>query len=54
VLLSGHHALIRRWRLKASLARTMKRRPDLFSRRALSKEEAQLVREVQQESEAQQ
>ena len=54
VLLSGHHALIRRWRLKASLARTMQRRPDLFSGRALSKEEAQLVREVQQEKEAQQ
>ena len=54
VLLWGHHALIRRWRLKASLARTMQRRPDLFSRRALSKEEAQLVREVQQENEAQQ
>ena len=54
VLLSGHHALIRRWRLKASLARTMQRRPDLFAGRALSKEEAQLVREVQQENEAQQ
>jgi tRNA (guanine37-N1)-methyltransferase len=54
VLLSGHHALIRRWRLKASLARTMQRRPDLFARRVLSKEEAQLVREVQQENEAQQ
>ena len=47
VLMSGHHAMIRRWRLKASLARTMQRRPDLFARRVLSKEEAALVAEVQ-------
>jgi tRNA (guanine37-N1)-methyltransferase len=53
VLLSGHHALIRRWRLKASLARTMQRRPDLFARRVLSKEEAALVAELRQAGEAQ-
>ncbi len=33
VLLSGHHAEIRRWRLKAALARTRARRPDLLTGR---------------------
>ena len=46
VLLSGNHALIRRWRLKASLERTMERRPDLLEGRALSKEESKLVVEI--------
>jgi tRNA (guanine37-N1)-methyltransferase len=46
VLLSGNHALIRRWRLKASLKRTMERRPDLLECRALSKEESKLVAEI--------
>ncbi|MBU1235902.1 MAG: tRNA (guanosine(37)-N1)-methyltransferase TrmD [Gammaproteobacteria bacterium] len=47
VLLSGHHENIRRWRLKMSLARTRKRRPDLLTYRALSAEEAQLLREIE-------
>lgn len=50
VLLSGNHERIRRWRLKESLARTLKRRPDLLQNRALSKEEAQLLAEVKAES----
>ena len=33
VLTSGNHALIRRWRLKESLRRTMERRPDLLEGR---------------------
>jgi len=49
VLLSGHHENIRRWRLKMSLARTRKRRPDLLTCRALSAEEAQLLREIEAE-----
>ena len=53
VLLSGHHENIRRWRLKMSLARTRKRRPELFAewlaQRALSAEEAQLLREIEAE-----
>ena len=36
VLLSGHHADIRRWRLKQSLGRTWERRPDLLVDRALT------------------
>ncbi|MDP1527412.1 MAG: tRNA (guanosine(37)-N1)-methyltransferase TrmD [Rhodocyclaceae bacterium] len=54
VLLSGHHENIRRWRLKQSLLRTRERRPELFAKwlahrsaRGLSKEETQLLREVE-------
>jgi len=43
VLLSGDHAAIRRWRLKQSLGRTWRRRPDLLERRALSDEERALL-----------
>ena len=32
VLLSGHHADVRRWRRKAALARTLDRRPELLRR----------------------
>jgi tRNA (guanine37-N1)-methyltransferase len=51
VLLSGHHAQIARWRLKASLARTLRRRPDLLERRAMSAEEQVLLAEFRAESE---
>jgi tRNA (guanine37-N1)-methyltransferase len=57
VLLSGHHENIRRWRLKQSLLRTRERRPELFAKwlaqkaaRGLSKEETQLLREIEAES----
>ena len=50
VLMSGHHELIRRWRLKQSLARTWQRRPDLFAERELTGEERVLLKEVQQEA----
>ena len=43
VLLSGHHAEIRRWRLGQSLRRTQERRPDLLAGRKLTKEEAALL-----------
>lgn len=46
VLLSGDHQRIRRWRLKESLARTRKRRPDLLAQRSLTAEETQLLTEV--------
>jgi tRNA (guanine37-N1)-methyltransferase len=48
-LLSGDHDRIRRWRLKASLARTRKRRPELLAQRALSAEETQLMKEIRLE-----
>ncbi|MDD5296822.1 MAG: tRNA (guanosine(37)-N1)-methyltransferase TrmD [Rhodocyclaceae bacterium] len=48
VLMSGHHEVIRRWRLKQSLARTRARRPDLLAQRSesLTAEEKQLLREL--------
>ena len=50
VLLSGHHAAIRRWRLKQGLGRTWQRRPELLVDRPLTKEEAVLLAEFQRES----
>jgi len=44
--MSGDHKRIRRWRLKQSLARTRKRRPDLLAHRSLSAEETQLLTEI--------
>jgi tRNA (guanine37-N1)-methyltransferase len=49
VLLSGHHELIRRWRLKQSLRRTMQRRPDLLAGRELTAEERTLLKELQRD-----
>jgi len=48
VLLSGHHAQIRRWRLSQSLGRTLLRRPELLASRVLSKEDAELLAEYQE------
>lgn len=45
VLLSGHHELIRQWRLKQSLGRTWQRRPDLVAGRDLTAEEKRLLEE---------
>jgi tRNA (guanine37-N1)-methyltransferase len=49
VLLSGNHAKIREWRLKQSLLLTRAKRPDLLAARPLTKEEARLLKEVEQE-----
>jgi len=49
VLLSGNHERIRRWRLKQALGRTWQRRPDLLETRELSREEAELLAEFQQD-----
>ena len=52
VLLSGNHKDIARWRLKQSLMRTMRRRPELVEQWAagvLSKDEAKVLREVKAE-----
>jgi len=49
VLLSGHHAEIEKWRLKQALGRTWLRRPDLLAQRQLTKQEARLLAEYQQE-----
>ena len=49
VLMSGHHAEIEKWRLKQALGRTWERRPDLLAKRQLTKQEARLLAEYQQE-----
>lgn len=49
VLLSGHHANIKKWRLKESLKRTMQKRPDLLINRVYTKEEKKLLKEIEDE-----
>ena len=49
VLLSGHHAEINRWRLKKSLEKTRRMRPDLLRRRRLSETEETILESIQQE-----
>jgi tRNA (guanine37-N1)-methyltransferase len=49
VLLSGHHAVIERWRLKQALGRTWLRRPELLVKRGMSKEEERLLAEFKHE-----
>jgi tRNA (guanine37-N1)-methyltransferase len=49
VLLSGHHAAIREWRLKQSLGRTWERRPELLEERGLTKKEQELLAEYRRE-----
>lgn len=43
VLVSGDHAAVRRWRLEASLRRTLDRRPDLLLGRVLPPEERRVL-----------
>jgi tRNA (guanine37-N1)-methyltransferase len=48
VLMSGNHALIKRWRLQQSLGRTWLRRPDLLALKmeeGLTAEELELLEE---------
>jgi tRNA (guanine37-N1)-methyltransferase len=46
VLLSGNHAEIRRWRKRASLTRTLARRPELLNDASLDEEEQEILREL--------
>jgi tRNA (guanine37-N1)-methyltransferase len=50
VLLSGHHAEIRRWRLKQALGRTWLRRPELLAARRLSQDEQALLEEFRRDT----
>ncbi len=52
VLLSGHHANIRVWQRKESLRRTRQRRPDLFARIELSKQDLKLLKEIEAEEQS--
>lgn len=47
VLVSGHHAEVRSWRLRESLRRTLERRPDLLAGRELSPQESRLLAELE-------
>jgi tRNA (guanine37-N1)-methyltransferase len=47
VLLSGHHAEIRRWRKRAALRRTAEQRPELLDRVELDAEERELLAELE-------
>lgn len=49
VLLSGHHAEIRRWRRREALRRTLERRPDLLAGSDLDDEQREMIREVRGE-----
>jgi len=49
VLLSGHHAKIRKWRLKERLRRTLLKRPDLLLSRQWSDEEIEILSELRKE-----
>lgn len=50
VLRSGDHAAVSRWRLKASLRRTLERRPELLAQRVLSRLEQELLDEIRLEA----
>lgn len=49
VLLSGHHANIRRWRREESLRRTLRLRPDLLERAWLTKEDREFLQKIAEE-----
>ena len=49
VLQSGNHEAIRMWRLRQSLGRTWLRRPDLFEKLSLDREQQALLDEVKHE-----
>ena len=51
VLLSGHHADVRRWRRKMSIRRTLERRPDLLAVAPLDDEQRALLDEIRKEEE---
>lgn len=48
-LLSGNHREIRLWRRKEALRRTLRRRPDLLEKTALSEEDLRLISEIKEE-----
>ena len=46
VLVNGNHDQIRRWRRRTALAKTLRNRPDLIERVALSDEDKELLEEI--------
>jgi tRNA (guanine37-N1)-methyltransferase len=52
VLVSGHHAEVRRWRRKRALEKTLRNRPELLAAAALSEEDRALLEELRAEAAA--
>jgi len=50
VLVNGNHEQIRRWRRKTALAKTLRNRPDLLERVALTEEDRELLDEIKEVS----
>ncbi len=48
VLLSGHHERLRSWRIRKSLEKTRRLRPDLLENAVLSEEQREVLREIEQ------
>ncbi|MEG1638837.1 MAG: tRNA (guanosine(37)-N1)-methyltransferase TrmD, partial [Erysipelotrichaceae bacterium] len=46
VLLSGHHANIKKWRLQESLRNTLNYRPDLLENRSFSSDELKMIEDI--------
>ncbi|MRR32343.1 tRNA (guanosine(37)-N1)-methyltransferase TrmD, partial [bacterium] len=53
VLLSGNHAAINRWRREQALLRTLKRRPDMLEKFALSPADLKFLKTWKAEQETQ-
>jgi tRNA (guanine37-N1)-methyltransferase len=51
VLMNGNHDEIRRWRRRRALEKTLRNRPDLLEKVALSKEDQALVELIRREGE---
>jgi tRNA (guanine37-N1)-methyltransferase len=49
ILLSGHHEKIRQWRLKKSVEKTMRHRPELLDSESLPEEAQEIVRRIRRE-----
>jgi tRNA (guanine37-N1)-methyltransferase len=47
VLLSGHHAAIKRWRLERSIEKTMRHRPELIDPARMGNEERKILAQIQ-------
>jgi tRNA (guanine37-N1)-methyltransferase len=49
--MNGNHEEIRRWRRRRALEKTLRNRPDLLQKVALSTEDKALLRELKREAE---
>ncbi len=47
VLIGGNHEQIRKWRRRKALEKTLRNRPDLLARQALSEEDKELIAEIE-------